>query len=137
VEDRLKALQTGCPHRLSVAGTIEMPSEKDARQTETGLHTRFGQWKLTGEWFALPDWVIQDLIAHHGVVPVPPADEFKTLRFEFYKGHYIWIERNSMEGGCVLIVEDRASGEITTQSGYTIQEVLSEAKKWIDEGQVS
>src|SRR5262249_9607502 len=136
VEARLRALQTGCPHPLSVVGMIELESEVEARRTERGLHERFREWKTTGEWFSLPDWVIQDLIAHEGVVPVPPADAFKTLHFEMYKGYYIWVERDAKEGGFFCIFEDRASGDILTQNGQTIREVLAAVKNWIDDGKV-
>ena len=72
-----------------------------------------------------------------GLVPVPPADEFNTLLFEFYKRHYIWIERDSQLGGFFCIVEDRETGTITTDGGDTIQEVLSVVRSSIDEADVA
>lgn len=46
---RIMSLQTGCPWPLTIRRIMEA---KDRRITETELHERFSQFRLTGEWFA-------------------------------------------------------------------------------------
>jgi hypothetical protein len=55
------------------------------------------------------------------------------MHFEFYKGHYIWIEWDSQSGGYFCIFENRASGDIMTEGGHFFPDVLSTVKKQIDE----
>lgn len=50
VERRLKALQTGFPHRLRVYYHVEV-GDRMARQVERECHVRLDAYRLNGEWF--------------------------------------------------------------------------------------
>lgn len=49
-EDRLAALQTGCPHPLRLMGVMDGDVAEERR-----LHARFKRLRTTGEWFKLDD----------------------------------------------------------------------------------
>jgi hypothetical protein len=51
-EARLPAIQTGCPLPISVLLVGEVTG---ARNVERLLHARFAEFRVSGEWFALPD----------------------------------------------------------------------------------
>jgi predicted small secreted protein len=59
ITQRIKQLQTG------FAGTIELiekyPSEY-SHKIEKSLHRKYNQYNIKGEWFNLPDSVINDFI---------------------------------------------------------------------------
>jgi hypothetical protein len=48
---RLPAIQTGCPLPISVLLVGEVTG---ARHIEKSLHTRFAEFRVSGEWFSLP-----------------------------------------------------------------------------------
>lgn len=50
VETRLKCLQTGSPHKLSLQGYYKSPNYK---KIEKWLHRSYNAQKLIGEWFDL------------------------------------------------------------------------------------
>ena len=132
--DRIAALQTGCPYSLSLFGTAEFESEREARAAESALHQRLARWRLQGEWFSLPAAVVRSVIAEGGIVPDPPADDFRTVRFAIVHQHYVWIERerlpNGRETGLYFYVTERFSGgDITTGTGVNVQDALANATR--------
>jgi len=50
---RLNALQTGCPFKLELCGTVEY--DGPATVLEAGLHEMFNDLHVRGEWFQLGD----------------------------------------------------------------------------------
>lgn len=50
VVDRLKELQTGCPHRLRVLATVA-----GSQSDEGDFHRQFAHLRAEGEWFRLDD----------------------------------------------------------------------------------
>lgn len=64
VSARIKALQSACPSSISL---VKSWTPVDARACERLLHTRFGKYRVNGEWFNLPaselDWLtnLEDL----------------------------------------------------------------------------
>ena len=51
VDERLKQLQTGCPHALFVLKSIECKDKASAHRLEGRMHNRFSSDNLQGEWF--------------------------------------------------------------------------------------
>lgn len=72
---RRDQLQTGCPFKLSVYGTI--PGDKS---TESKLHERFKYLRQSGEWFYLSDelWEFVMLAATYGHAQLPYPKIFKA-----------------------------------------------------------
>lgn len=70
---RLGALQTGCPHPLTVLGVID-PGEPEM---EMALHSKFSQHRSSGEWFA-PTEEIVEYISQNAVPFKKPGREVKT-----------------------------------------------------------
>lgn len=52
-EERIKQLQTGCPFKLNLLGTVRCKSEFHAKQVETMAHRIFYKQRRRGEWFKL------------------------------------------------------------------------------------
>ena len=50
---RLRLLQTGSPHRLTLARSLPVGGEGEARAVERGAHRILGPRAMTGEWFAV------------------------------------------------------------------------------------
>lgn len=47
-EQRLRNLQTSCPHQLDILATLP-----GSQQTEADIHKKFGHLRMNGEWFRL------------------------------------------------------------------------------------
>ena len=56
-EKRLKELQTGCPYKLKLDGTIKCNSDKHALEIEKAAHDFFSYKHARGEWFKCTDHV--------------------------------------------------------------------------------
>jgi Meiotically up-regulated gene 113 len=56
---RLKQLQTGNSQKLYLLGTI---ANTNPRQIEQRLHQKYRHYRKSGEWFLLPESVVQDLL---------------------------------------------------------------------------
>jgi len=55
IEKRLKQIQTSCPYKIEL---FEKANVKDAFGHERALHNQYKKFKLKGEWFLLPDWIL-------------------------------------------------------------------------------
>lgn len=51
LDGRLRALQTGSPHRYTVVGLQKFADRAGAFRRETALHRQFAHLRLEGEWF--------------------------------------------------------------------------------------
>lgn len=51
ISNRLKSLQTGNPHRLSIAAAIGFNGHEFAQICERLIHNKFKDKRLSGEWF--------------------------------------------------------------------------------------
>lgn len=69
VESRIKALQTGCPERLEIVGSV-----RGTRNLEIDLHKRFAAHRQTGEWFSPADELLRHISDATGVVCLPLSD---------------------------------------------------------------
>lgn len=52
VEDRLSNLQTSCPHKLELIGTVRCQNKDAARAMERTAHQYLAAHRLSGEWFS-------------------------------------------------------------------------------------
>jgi len=52
-QHRLRQLQTGCPFRLKLLGTIRCTSDAHAKTVERRAHNIFYKQRRRGEWFRL------------------------------------------------------------------------------------
>lgn len=52
-EKRLKAVQTGCPHKVSLLGEWEFSSRQLAEGLERQFHREAAAFRSSGEWFLL------------------------------------------------------------------------------------
>ena len=52
VSSRLKALQTGCPYRLSIFRSV---AADNCSRRENQLHALLTSYRMHGEWFDIPD----------------------------------------------------------------------------------
>lgn len=59
---RLSTLQIGNADKLDVVDSIGPMSRKDALLLEKELHNKFNMSHVSGEWFDITDWEIQDII---------------------------------------------------------------------------
>lgn len=50
IEVRLRCIQTGSPHKLTLQGSYQSPNY---RRIESWLHRVYNSQKVKGEWFAL------------------------------------------------------------------------------------
>jgi hypothetical protein len=69
VDSRLKALQTGCPERLEIIGSV-----RGTRNLEIDLHKRFAAYRQTGEWFSPSDELLRHISDACGVACLPLSD---------------------------------------------------------------
>ncbi|MGQ0836344.1 MAG: GIY-YIG nuclease family protein [Gammaproteobacteria bacterium] len=51
VTRRVAEIQTGCPSKLEILGTIPLHSEKHAQHIEGRLHRAFKRYHVRGEWY--------------------------------------------------------------------------------------
>jgi hypothetical protein len=58
-ERRLETLQSSCPYQLKLLTTVRT---EDAYLLESVLHNQYGKWCYRGEWFELPDKIVQELV---------------------------------------------------------------------------
>lgn len=57
-QERLAALQAGCPLQLRLAALIQTePDTRQAADLEKQLHAAFRAWRIHGEWFIFADSV--------------------------------------------------------------------------------
>ena len=56
--ERLRSLQTGSPHRLSLHGFIKCKDDKTAYAIEKMLHEKFATERKNGEWFRCTDYLM-------------------------------------------------------------------------------
>lgn len=69
VKRRFQELQSGCPYKLGILGTIGDPLPFDAaRAQEASLHALLQEFRSVGEWFR---WsaVVQERLADRGFLP--------------------------------------------------------------------
>lgn len=59
LDERVKAMQTGCPHKLVVIGVVEEGGGKGV--SEEGLHHHFAKLHVRGEWYQLSNDVLDFL----------------------------------------------------------------------------
>lgn len=64
---RLYTLQSVSFETLPVLGYLETSTMDGAYRLEHALHEQFREARLRGEWFALTQDVVTDLLKHHGV----------------------------------------------------------------------
>lgn len=62
---RMRTLQTGCPVRLKLLGTLKCESDSHAFEVEKAMHEVLAPFRLDGEWFKLTQVV---RLAIHRVV---------------------------------------------------------------------
>lgn len=74
VPKRLKMLQAGCPYALRVVGCY---ATSDAASVEQALHSRFRAYQGLGEWFALPQNIMENLA---GIIATVEADSHPHSR---------------------------------------------------------
>ncbi len=60
VDNRIKVLQTGCPTRIRCVRRVYL---KNPAKWETIVHRALKDFRTTGEWFHLPPWRLQQLMA--------------------------------------------------------------------------
>lgn len=65
LEKRLKTYKTHNPRKLEVVKTIPCESMQQARKTEKRLHKEFSKYRIGGEWFMLPEYILNALVAEH------------------------------------------------------------------------
>lgn len=65
LEKRLKAYQTHNPNKVRVVKTIPCANVQQAKEEEKRLHKRLSKFRLNGEWFELPEPVLNELVAEH------------------------------------------------------------------------
>jgi hypothetical protein len=53
--ERLARLQTGCPAKLTLLGTVRCKSDLHAAQVEKLIHRMFWKQRRRGEWFRLSE----------------------------------------------------------------------------------
>ena len=53
IENRLKALQSGCPYKLRLHSAVVLCTEHLAGVVERHLHHKFRKSRVNGEWFKL------------------------------------------------------------------------------------
>jgi hypothetical protein len=80
VQNRLNELQVGSPVRLTLLATCA-----GGRQMEESLHRQFAAFRLSGEWFALPEVQRWELIARMGGDPWKHQVPNSKPRKKFYK----------------------------------------------------
>ena len=56
--ERMRALQTGCPHKITLAGAIKCKDDSQALRVEKALHAVFADKRKQGEWFHCTDYVL-------------------------------------------------------------------------------
>lgn len=61
-ERRLKALQTGCPHRLRLYTAVAVPEGCRARAVELACHKELVDHQTTGEWFDISAYEALEVI---------------------------------------------------------------------------
>ena len=87
-KDRLKSMQTGCPHKLSVVEEFEGCLDK-----ERSLHDTFSEYRKQGEWFELDNNTLDKVIEK-----MSKEDEASIEDIESWRSHYEKALRNSACG---------------------------------------
>jgi len=65
LEKRLKAYQAHNPNQVKVIKIISCSDMQQARETEKQLHKEFSKYRISGEWFMLPEYILNALVAEH------------------------------------------------------------------------
>jgi len=81
LEDRIKNIQTGCPHKIEKVFTISSEFDEEINGVEHYIHYRFRQYNLNGEWYIASNDFLKLFVA-----------EFKKIN----KGEFTWNEINSI-----------------------------------------
>lgn len=65
VKERLAAIATGNPYPLKVVLQVRLPTRHRALEFEQGIHLRFQEFRLRGEWFTyspqVSSWISSDV----------------------------------------------------------------------------
>lgn len=57
-EQRMKALQTGCPYKLSLRSVIKCRDDRHAFAMERAMHELLKNERKQGEWFRCTDYLL-------------------------------------------------------------------------------
>lgn len=60
VESRLKSLQTSHAKELSLIKCIKCKNEESAYKKEKQLHKKFDEFRITGEWFDILEFIMEE-----------------------------------------------------------------------------
>jgi predicted GIY-YIG superfamily endonuclease len=59
---RLKTYETHNPHELKLLKVVRCANLKEAQHLEKSLHKKFSKFKINGEWFELPEEIVEGLL---------------------------------------------------------------------------
>ena len=76
ISKRIKQLQTGCPHKITLVDYYETTDKK----LETMVHGRLKKFQINGEWFDLP---LEEVITFKATCR-DTEEQLKYLRKENY-----------------------------------------------------
>lgn len=82
-EKRIKALQTGCPYKLKLLGSIKCKNNRDSINIEKAAHAFFGDYRVIGEWFKCTDFSlakIHDFLIAQGNSRKEPPETSKEVK---------------------------------------------------------
>ena len=102
---RVKGLQTGCPHKLSVVRELEGNQER-----EKWLHKTFSKYRKEGEWFEFDEETLEKV--HEKMVRQRPS-EWKDLDIKCFRDMYEgFIRKTDSNDGTMANFIDLAILEI-------------------------
>jgi hypothetical protein len=89
--DRIKSLQTGCPHILDL-----VYAKNGGLKEERALHLKLKEHRVTGEWFRWNSDTMKELGLKDNCKPIDPANpesfltpRQKQINYLFRRGNYI------------------------------------------------
>lgn len=92
-QERMAALQTGCPYDLVMVGTRRCRSDRHAEATEKELHRQFSVDRRRGEWFVYHDRNARVIAAILGTPSLGLHETIDTARREVSHQKYGMLTR--------------------------------------------